>query len=314
MGRRAFITGGAGFVGSNLAGKLLADGWDVTVYDNLSLGQVRFIEGYLSNPAFNFIKADLLDIETLGKSIASHDTVFHMSANSDIAYGAKFSDVDLKQGTLATYNVLETMRINGIREIIFASTSAIYGEVSKMPTPEDYGPLFPISLYGASKLACESLISAFCHNYNFRAWIYRFGNVVGPNGTHGAIYDFIKKLRHNPHELEILGDGKQAKPYLYVIECVDGMLYGYHNSSDRVNFFNLACDGATSVTNIAEWIIENMGLKNVKLSFTGGERGWIGDVPQVRLDVSKMANLGWKTRHDSDGAVIKAIEDLLGQI
>lgn len=310
----AFVTGGAGFIGSALAGELLDRGWRVTVFDNLSLGRMEFIEGCLGNPAFTFVKADLLDIETLKREIVGHDVVFHMSANSDISYGTKYTDIDLKQGTVATYNLLEAMRLSGTREIIFASTSAIYGETTMVPTPEGCGPLIPISLYGASKLACEGLISAFCHNYDFNAWIFRFGNIVGFNGTHGVIVDFIRKLIRNPRELEILGDGRQAKPYLYVTECVDGMLYGYEHSSETVNVNNLACEGATDVRRIAAEVISAMGLDDVELKFTGGERGWTGDVPQVRLDVSKLKRLGWEAGYDSDGAVKKAVDDLLKQM
>ena len=312
--RKAFVTGGAGFIGSNLVESLLNEGFNVTAYDNLSLGKGAFIEKFLTRPSFKFVKEDLLKIDALKKHMAGHDAIFHMAANSDISHGARFTDVDLKQGTIATYNVLEAMRINGIREIIFSSSSAVYGEPSKMPTDEGYGPLLPISLYGASKLACEGLISAFCHNFNFRAWVFRFGNIVGINGTHGVIYDFIKKLRGNPGKLEVLGDGSQSKPYLHVRECTEGMLYGYSHSSNEINVFNLACEGASSVTTIAETVIEEMGLEKVSVEYTGGKRGWVGDVPQVRLDHSNMERLGWKAKHTSDEAMRIATRELLKQI
>ncbi|MBE9528141.1 MAG: NAD-dependent epimerase/dehydratase family protein, partial [Proteobacteria bacterium] len=216
--RKAFITGGAGFIGSTVTAGLLEMGWQVSVFDNLSLGRKEFVEPHLDNPSFRFVEADLLDLERLKGEIEGHDVVFHLSANSDISYGTKYTDIDLKQGTVATYNVLEAMRLGGVGEIIFASSSAIYGETAVVPTPEECGPLFPISFYGASKMACEGLVSAFCHNYDYKAWIYRFGNIVGYNGTHGVIYDFINKLKKNPQELQVLGDGRQAKPYLYVKE------------------------------------------------------------------------------------------------
>ncbi|MBX7151555.1 SDR family NAD(P)-dependent oxidoreductase [bacterium] len=312
--KKFFITGGAGFIGSNLVKNLLSDGHSVTVYDNLSLGKEEFIKEFFGSRQFCFIKADLLDSDQLQKAIKGHETVFHLAANSDISFGAKYTDVDLKQGTLATYNVLETMRLNTISQIIFASTSAVYGEAKKLPSYEDDGPLFPISLYGASKLACEGMLSAFCHNYGMKAWIFRFGNIVGRNGTHGALVDFIKKLRTNPTELEVLGDGKQAKPYLHVSECVSGMLYGHRNSKEYINYFHLACDGATDVTTIAKTVIEEMGLKNVNVRYTGGERGWQGDVPQVRLSPDKLAKLGWRAQYSSDEAVRVAVKDLLMQL
>lgn len=311
---KSFITGGAGFIGSNLVAALLQRGYSVTVYDNLSLGKEDFIKQYFDSPKFKFIEADLLDIDRLKKEICGHDVVFHMAANSDIAYGTKFTDVDLKQGTLATYNVLESMRINNVKEIVFGSTSTVYGEVKEFPIKEDYGPLFPISFYGASKLACEGLISAFCSNFGVKAWIFRFANIVGDNGTHGVLFDFINKLRKDSRQLEILGDGKQAKPYLYVKECIKGILFGYEHSKEQVNYFNLACNGATDVDTIACIIVEEMGLKDVKFIHIGGERGWIGDVPQVRLDPSKINRLGWKANYSSDGAVRLGVKALLKQI
>lgn len=309
-----FITGGAGFIGSNLAAELLQRGYSVTVYDNLNLGKEDFIRQHFSNPRFKFIKADLLDIERLKKEISGYNVVFHMAANSDIGYGTRYTDVDLKQGTLATYNVLESMRINNIKGIVFASTSTIYGEVRVFPTPEDYGPSFPISFYGASKLACEGLISAFCHNFGMKGWIFRFANIVGRNGTHGVVFDFINKLRENSKELEILGNGEQAKPYLYVKDCVDGMLYGYEHSDEMVNYFNLACPGATDVDTIAQMVVEEMGLRDVRFVYTGGERGWTGDIPQVRLDPTKLARIGWKARYGSDEAVRMGVKDLVMQM
>jgi UDP-glucose 4-epimerase len=312
--RKMFITGGAGFIGSNLAERLVHDDYIVTVFDNLLSGKEEFLTGLKACKRFRFIKADLLDLKKLKKEIAGQDTVWHMAANSDIAQGTKYTDIDLKLGTIATYNVLESMRSNGIKEIVFASSSAVYSIPKVMPTPENYGPLFPISLYGASKLASEGLISAFCHNYHMKSWIFRFANIVGDNGTHGVVFDFIHKLRKNQRELEILGNGKQAKPYLYVKECVDGMIYGFNNSKEKINYFNLACEGATSVERIASIIVEEMDLREIIFKFTGGERGWVGDVPQVRLDSSKMTKLGWKPKLMSDEAVRKGVKALLKQI
>ena len=310
--QKIFVTGGAGFIGSNLVEILLKEGAKVVVYDNLSLGKKEFINPYFKNPDFKFIKADLLNREKLEKSIKGSDIVFHMAANSDIPYGMKYPEVELKNGTIATHNLLETMGKNKVKKIVFASTSAIYGDKPRIISiPENYGPLFPISFYGASKLACESLISAFCHNFGFQAWIFRFANVIGKNGTHGAAFDFIKKLKKNPKELEILGDGKQAKPYLNVKECVDGIIYGTKKANDQLNYFNLTCQGATNVKKIAEAVVKEMGLKKVRFKYTGGKRGWKGDVPQVRLDSKKINKLGWKTKLTSDQAVKTGVRDLV---
>jgi len=310
---RAFVTGGAGCIGSNLCGRLLSEGYEITVYDNLTLGKREFIADY-EDKGLTFIEADLLDLDRLKTAMKGADIVWHLAANSDISYGRTYTDWDLKNGTLATYNVLEAMRVNDVKKIVFASTSAIYGETEVFPTPEDLGPLFPISLYGASKLACEGLITAFCHNFKMQCWMFRFGNVVGFNGTHGALVDFIAKLEKNPKELEILGDGKQAKPYLYVSDIVDGMIFGLAHATDEVNAFNLACEGATSVDTIADGVVEALGLKDVTYNHTGGKRGWVGDVPQVRLSTEKMAALGWKASLDSDSAMRKAAQVLVDQL
>jgi UDP-glucose 4-epimerase len=316
---KILVTGGAGFIGSNLSRKLSDNAYfpveEIVVIDNLSLGKKEFIQELIDNERFFFYEEDLLNFDKLLKIFEKHnfDLVWHLSANSDIGYGSKFTDWDLKQGTLVTYNVLECMKRTNVKKIIFASTSAIYGEATTLPTPENYGPLHPISFYGASKLACEALITAFCHNFEFQAWIYRFGNIVGKNGTHGAIFDFMKKLKKDSNELEVLGNGKQAKPYLYVEDCVNGMAYGFKNSSKQVNFFNLACEGATSVSKIAESVIKIVNPAAI-IKYTGGERGWVGDVAQVRLDTKKMERIDWEATYSSDEAVKKAIEDLVKEI
>jgi UDP-glucose 4-epimerase len=312
--KKAFITGGAGFIGSNLTARLLHDGWEVTILDNLFLGKREFLADYFENKNFSFIEDDLLELDKLKTHMSDHDVIFHLAANSDIGYGTQYTDWDLKQGTLVTYNVLEAMRTNNIKEIIFASSSAIYGLASENPTQENYGPLFPISLYGASKLACEGLISTFSNNFSIKAWLFRFGNIVGRNATHGAIYDFIHKLKKNNNELKILGNGLQSKPYLHVSDCVDGILYGYHNSPDNLNYFNLATDGGTSVTDIANTVVESMNLNDVDFKYTGTEGGWVGDVPFVRLDPSKLSQLGWSAKYTSDEAVKHAVNELVEQL
>ena len=308
------ITGGAGFVGSNLADRLLADGHRVTVFDDLSAGSLEFLRDCSKSQGFCFVQGDLLDPDAIRNAVRGQDVVFHLAANSDIEKGRQESDRDLRLGTLATFNTLDAMRDRGVRQLVFSSSSVVYGEPSVIPTPEDYGPLFPISLYGASKLACEGLISAFAHNYGIQSWIFRFANICGRHGTHGAIVDFIKKLRANPRRLEVLGDGRQAKPNLHVSECVDGIVYGWTHAREQVNHFNLGCAGATSADDIAAYVIAALGLRDVEMVHTGGSRGWPGDVPQVRLDCSKMERLGWRARLTSNQAVERACHELAAEL
>ena len=310
----ALITGGAGFVGSNLAERLLADGHRVTVFDDLSAGSLEFLRECSTNTGFCFIEGDLLESDQIRNAMHGQDVVFHLAANSDIDKGRSESDRDLRLGTLATFNALDAMRVAGVRKLVFSSSSVVYGEPTRIPTPEDYGPLLPISLYGASKLACEGLISAFAHNYGIQAWIFRFANICGRHGTHGAIVDFIRKLRANPERLEVLGDGRQAKPNLHVSECVDGMVHGWQHAHDDVNCFNLGCDGATAADDIARYVIAALGLEDVEIVHTGGERGWPGDVPQVRLDCAKMERIGWRAKLTSNQAVERACRELAREL
>jgi UDP-glucose 4-epimerase len=309
---RYFVTGGAGFVGSHLVDRLVNIG-AVTVYDNVSSGKREFIKQHIDKEGFQFIQADLLEFDILQKAMVAHDVVFHMAANPDVRAGIEKTNLDFNQGAVVTYNVLESMRINGVRKIVFASSSTVYGETPLEPIPEDYGPLQPISLYGASKLASEGYITAFCHLFDMQAWIFRFANVVGRRATHGVISDFLNKLERNPRELEILGDGTQEKPYIHVADCVDGILYGFQHSNNRINLFNLGINHSTCVSVIAKMMVEEMGLAGVKFKYTGGDRGWPGDVPQVRFDTSRMERLGWKPGYDSDAAVRRAIRDILGK-
>ena len=306
-----FISGGAGFIGSHMVDRLVGDGGSVTVYDNLSSGKEEHIQHHMGKAYFNFIKADLLDSKTLTRSIKGHDAVFHLAANPDARAGIKNPSLDLNIGTIATFNVLEAMRQNGIKKIVFSSSGTVIGDTPAVPVTEEYGPLLPISLYGASKLAGEGLISAFCHVFEMQAYIFRFANIIGPRATHGVIYDFINKLRQNPGELEILGDGTQAKPYLLVGECLDGIFCAMKNSDKQCDIYNLGCDSTTSVTRIAELVVKGMGLSDVRFKYTGGKRGWRGDVPQFRFNVQKMSGLGWTAAHSSDEAVKIAIRRIL---
>ncbi len=311
---RYFVTGGAGFIGSNCVTKLLSEPDNqVTVFDNLSTGKREFLAEHESDPRFKFIEGDLLDLELVKSSIPGHDLVFHYAANADIRLGTGETDIDLKNGVRATYNTLEAMRLADISKLAFSSSCVVYGEATVIPTPEDYGPLMPISLYGAGKLGAEAQITAFAHSFGIQAWIFRFANIIGGRGTHGVIVDFINKLRKNPNELEILGDGQQTKSYLMVEECVDAMRYVIEHASDSVNIFNLGSNDQINVKRIGELIVEEMGLTDVEFKFTGGSRGWVGDVPIMLLDCTKINDLGWFATHNSEDAIRLAINNVLNK-
>ncbi|MBX9766025.1 MAG: SDR family NAD(P)-dependent oxidoreductase [Bdellovibrionales bacterium] len=321
---KILVTGGAGFIGSHLAKKLLDEGHEVVVYDNMLLGTEKNMRDCLGHRSFQFVKADILDRSVLRKHMEGVHTVFHMAANSDISEGAKRTDLDLQIGTVATYEVLEAMRVSSAREIVFASTSAIYGEAEVRPTPESYGPLQPISFYGASKLSCEALLTAFAHNYDFKVWIYRFANIVGSHSTHGAIYDFVHRLKKRPETLEVLGNGQQKKSYLHVSDCVDGILFGFKKFRDQGVFcVNLASEGVTEVRKIAEFVTQEFVKAQkarggsgapVELKFGDSDRGWKGDVPFTWLDGSKYQQMGWKARFNSDDAVRLSAQEIVAEI
>ncbi len=308
------ITGGAGFIGSHLADRLLSEGHKVVVLDNLSLGRKSNLTQALNSDNFTFVEGDILDSKLLNNLFKEHkfDMVFHLAANSDIARSHANPDIDLDMTFHTTYNVLKAMRANGVNKLMFASTSAIYGQTGGIEVQENYGPLFPASHYGAGKLASEAFIASFAENYGIQAWITRFPNVCGERTTHGILYDFVKKLKNNPHELEVLGNGKQAKPYLYVKDLVEAILFVCRNSHEKINYFNLGVEGQTNVTKIAEIVISAMNL-NAKIHYTGGDRGWIGDVPKFAYNLDKIHKLGWKAKLTSDEAVTKAVKHILEQ-
>jgi len=311
---KILITGGAGFIGSHLVDHFMKKGNKVIVFDNLSSGKKEFIENHLENPDFTLIEGDLLDQDVIEEACKGIDLVCHVAANPDVRLGASDTRVHLDQNILATYNLLEAMRKNHIKKIAFTSTSTVYGEASIIPTPEDYGPLTPISLYGASKLACEALITSYSHTFDMQAWIFRFANIVGPRSTHGITVDFIQKLQKNSDMLEILGDGKQEKSYLHVSECVEAILFLIENSDEKVNIFNIGSEDTISATEIGKLVMEEMGLSNVKITYTGGNRGWKGDVPRMRLGIEKMKNLGWKPVYTSERSVRETARILLGRV
>lgn len=288
-----FITGCAGFIGSNLTDKLLSLGHEVVGYDNFSTGLDKFLQQAKQSPQFTLIKNDLLDRDALTQSMKNIDTVFHLAANADVRFGTHHPHKDLEQNAIATFNVLEAMRANDVKRIVFASTGSIYGEAAIIPTPEQ-AP-FPIqtSLYGASKLAAEGLIQAYCEGFDFQAYIFRFVSILGERYTHGHVFDFYKQLLKNPNELTILGNGKQRKSYLYIQDCLDAMLYAIDKSHEKINIFNLGTDEYCEVNDSIGWICDYLSLTPEK-KYTGGDRGWIGDNPFIFLDCSRIRNLGWK--------------------
>jgi UDP-glucose 4-epimerase len=310
---RALVTGGAGFIGSHLVDRLLSQGHSVTVYDNLSSGSKGFILKHFGNPLFDFVEADLLEIEDVKGAVRGSDIVFHMASNPDISKGMVQTDLDLKQGVLTLYNVLDSMRLADVKRIFFPSGSGVYGDIGITCT-ESAGPLLPISLYGASKLACEGMISAFCNMFDMQAWIARPANIVGARQTHGVTLDFIRKLRKTSNELVILGDGSQSKSYIHVSDCINAIILMVNRSSDRVNVFNVASSDFLDVTSISRLVAERMGLENVRFVYTGGDRGWKGDVPKVRMDVSKIRALGWQCSMTSAEAVSRAVSELLAEM
>jgi UDP-glucose 4-epimerase len=299
------VTGGAGFIGSNLVDRLIKEGNEVIVLDNLSSGKKEFIQLHFDNPNFKFYRADLLTDE-INMYFKDIDEVWHLAANTDVRKALKDTEADIKQNILVTYRILEAMRKNNVKKIIFTSSSTVYGEAKKIPTPEDY-PCKPISLYGASKLACEVLISAYVHTFDLNAVIFRLANIIGHRLTHGVIYDFIQKLKSNPNELQILGDGNQKKSYLYVEDCIDGMIFASRKVKSNIEIFNLGSEDWITVKEIAEIVCRELNL-NPKLKFEESDRGWKGDMPLMLLDISKIKKFGWKPRYNSRESVLLTIK------
>ena len=293
--QRALVTGGAGFIGSHIVDRLVQIVGNVTIYDDFSTGQEQFISHHAGNPKVRVVRADVLDSERLKEEMANCDFVFHIQANADVRGGIRRTRIDLEQNTIATWNVLEAMRINEIKQIVFASSATVYGEPDVFPTPESYAPL-QTSLYGASKLACEAMIQAYSEYFGITCYIFRFVSWIGERYSHGVIFDFVKKLRNNAQMLEVLGDGKQRKSYLDVIDGVDGIFYAVEHAKELKNVFNLGHDEFMNVLDLADIIVEELGLKRVRYLTTGGERGWLGDSPFVHLDTTKLKALGWRPR------------------
>ncbi len=317
-GVRSLVTGGAGFIGSHLVDALMKEGGTLTILDNLSTGFKGNIAPWIGHPNFTFMLGDSLNRRDIRRAMKNCELVFHLAANPEVRVGPVNTRIDFEQNILATYNILEGMRKSKTaKTIVFTSTSTVYGDTTILPTPEDYGPLKPISLYGASKLACEALISAYCNTFDMRGVIYRLANMIGSRSRHGVIWDFIHKLTKNPKRLEILGDGTQTKSYLMVDECISAMLFGLEHASERVEIYNIGSEDQISVAEIAKIVVEEMELKDVKFQYTGGVeggRGWIGDIKTMLLDISKMKKLGWKPKYKSAEAVRMATVQILEEI
>lgn len=297
------VTGGAGFIGSHLCDALLALGHRVVAVDDLSLGVESNLDQAKQSPEFRFLVGDVLETDRLRQLMEEEaiECVFHMAANSDIARSHDDPAIDLNKTFLTTFSVLEAMRALKIGKLVFASTSAIYGEADG-EIGEDYGPLKPISHYGAGKLASEAFISSYVENYGIQAWVTRFPNVIGPRSTHGVIYDFVQKLRRTPERLEVLGDGTQEKPYLAVADLVAGILHVWQRCDERLNIFNLGATTRSKVSDIARIVVDE-APGPAEISYTGGSRGWIGDVPKFAYDISAITALGWAPTMSSDEAV-----------
>jgi UDP-glucose 4-epimerase len=303
------VTGGAGFIGSTLVDRLLALGHRVTAYDNFSTGQRPFLDGALTNPNFRLVEGDVLDLPALKRAAAGAEVVYHLAANADVRFGTHHPDRDLQQNTVATFNVLEAMRANGVKRIGFSSTGSVYGEPDVFPTPET-AP-FPIqtSLYAASKVAGEGLISAYAHGFGFQAYIFRFVSILGERYTHGHVFDFYAKLLANPHQIEVLGNGKQRKSYLYVQDCIDAILTVSEKATEPVTVVNLGASEYCEVGDSLGWICARLGL-NPKRAYTGGARGWIGDSPFIFLDNAKLKTFGWKQTLSIRAAVERTLDYL----
>ena len=306
---KALVTGCAGFIGSHLTDRLLSNGSAVVGFDDFSSGQRRFLDGALRNPAFRLVEGNLLDADALQSAMRGMDCVFHLAANADVRRGTEQPRKDLENNTIATHNVLESMRANDIRKIVFASTGSVYGESTVFPTPED-AP-FPVqtSLYGASKLACEGLISAYCEGFDMQAWIFRFVSILGERYSHGHVFDFYRQLRRDPTHLPVLGNGRQRKSYLDVQDCLDGIALAMERADRRVNLFNLGLDSYCEVNDSIGWICTALDI-SPQITYSGGERGWVGDNPFIFLDTRRIRALGWRPKLNIEQGVLKTLDYL----
>ena len=312
---RALVTGGAGFIGSHLIDRLIGRGDEVVVLDNFSSGHATFLSHHEPSGLLTVVNGDICNPEDVAAAMSLNiDCVFHLAANPDIRLGTRITNTDLNQGTVATYNILEAMRIAGVKKIAFASSSVVYGEDAPLPTPENHGPCMPISLYGASKQAGEGLISSWVGTFGLQAWIFRFANIIGARGTHGVIFDFIHKLKNDPTRLEVLGNGLQEKSYMEVGDCVDAILHVMASTNEPLYLYNLGSHDTASVRRIAEIVVEVTGCHDAKIEYTGGDRGWAGDIPRARLAIEKMLESGFDVSMNSEEAIRHTASVLLEEI
>ncbi|MCP1663096.1 MAG: NAD-dependent epimerase/dehydratase family protein [Methanocalculus sp. MSAO_Arc1] len=309
----SIVTGGAGFIGSHLVDALVARGDDVCVIDSLAAGSTHYLEEHIASGTVQFQKADLLH-DNWQTRCEGADRIFHLAADPDVRGSAAHPLSVYENNVTATVSLLEAMREHQVPEIVFTSTSTVYGEASVIPTPEDYSPMEPISVYGASKLASEAMIASYCHTYGMKGSVFRFANIIGARSNHGVLFDFIRKLRQDPQKLEILGDGKQTKSYLSVQACVDGMMYASERGPDLYNVYNIGSDDWIDVISIADIVVWEMGLSDVAYRFSGGDRGWVGDVPKMLLSIEKIKNLGWQPGIGSQESVREAVLAGLAEI
>jgi len=313
--KKLLVTGGAGFIGSHLVERLLIDGFEVTCLDNLSAGNIDNLKNALKNRFFHFIKGDIRNRIDIQNVLDDYDTIFHFAANPEVRLGDP--EIHFSSNILGTFNILESMRKSDVKRIVFASSSTVYGDASVLPTPENYSPLQPISVYGASKLACEALISSYCHVYGFNGICLRYANIIGPRLRHGVIYDFIMKLKKNPRRLEILGDGTQRKSYLYISDAINATTFIWNRCRKGYYVYNVGNKDSITVMDIARIVVELMNLRNVEFYTTGGVdggRGWKGDVKYMLLSIEKLESIGWRPKYNSMESVKMTAKALIEEL